>query len=217
MKRLINLVSTMSPRERWLVLGLSGGVVASLLAAYFLVMLSRIGEMEDLIADGREGFAKIEQALPRFLESRTRNDLLRKRIQDNPIKSVRLPINAIAKNVHATSSSEDGAGARRLSDVVRFSGKTRETPLVSSAKSKKKKGKKDDKSGVQNLYWIEEEMDFPGLSVDAMYEFLGRLAESEDLLFINALQVMRKSNDPNEVRVNMTVGTIRFVEPTEEE
>ena len=224
MTRLRAYLAKMSPRERWLVLGLAGGLLASVALVYFVVMLTSSAELEELIADGREGFAKIERELPPFLALKNKNEALLERIRKNPVKSLRLPINAIAKEVVALGANQgdnDGV-ARRMADIIRFSGKTRETPLVKGEKKgKKKKGKGAATAGpnkdLANLYWIEEEMDFPGVSADAVFDFLSKIAESEDLLYVNALNVMRKSNDPNEVRMSLTVGTIQYIEPTEEE
>lgn len=218
MKALRGILQKMSSRERWLVLGLVGGLLISAAGVYFLIMLTSISEMEDLIADGREGFRGIERTLPQYLALKQKNEALMERIRKNPVRSLRLPVNAIAKTVTATS--EESTISRRMSDVVRFSGKTRETPLIKTdRKGKKKKRKKAtgaDKE-YQNLYWMEEEMDFPAVSVDSMFQFLTRVHESEDLLFINALELTRKSNDPNEVRMSLTMGTIQYIEPAEEE
>jgi hypothetical protein len=224
MNRLRANLAKMSSRERWLVLGLAGGLLASLAAVYFIVMLTSISELEDLLADGRDGFARIERELPSFLALKNKNEVLLDRIRKNPVKSLRLPINAIAKEIVALvpGQGEGDAIGRRMADIIRFSGKTRETPLVKGEKKgKKKKGKAAAAAGpnkdLANLYWVEEEMDFPGVSADAVFDFLGKIAESEDLLYVNALNVMRKSNDPNEVRMSLTVGTIQYIEPTEEE
>jgi len=216
MNALRTLFAKMSPRERWLVLGLTGGVVASLVLVYFIVMWSAIGELEELIDDARTGFAALEQALPPYLAQKQRNETLLEQIKVNPVKSLRLPINAISKAIVAREGGDEGV-SRRLSDIVRFSGKTRETPLFKAERKKKGKKGKSQAGDEQNLYWIEEEMDFPGVSADAMFEFLGKIHESEDLLFVNALTVTRKSNDPNEVRMSVTVGTIQYVEPNEED
>jgi hypothetical protein len=220
MNRLRAYLAKMSPRERWLVLGLAGGALVSIAAVYFLVVLTSSAELEDLLADGREGFAKIERELPAYLALKQKNEALLERIRKNPVKSLRLPINAISKAVVALPDGMGDGVARRMSDIIRFAGKTRETPLVKSEKKgKKKKGKAAAGANKElaNLYWIEEEMDFPGVTADAVFEFLSKIAESEDLLYVNALNVMRKSNDPNEVRMSLTVGTIQYIEPTEEE
>lgn len=220
MNRLRAYLAKMSPRERWLVVGLAGGALVSIAAVYFLVVLTSSAELEDLLADGREGFAKIERELPAYLALKQKNEALLERIRKNPVKSLRLPINAISKAVVALPDGMGDGVARRMSDIIRFAGKTRETPLVKSEKKgKKKKGKAAAGANKElaNLYWIEEEMDFPGVTADAVFEFLAKIAESEDLLYVNALNVMRKSNDPNEVRMSLTVGTIQYIEPTEEE
>ncbi len=220
MNRLRAYLAKMSPRERWLVAGLAGGALVSIAAVYFLVVLTSSAELEDLLADGREGFAKIERELPAYLALKQKNEALLERIRKNPVKSLRLPINAISKAVVALPDGMGDGVARRMSDIIRFAGKTRETPLVKTEKKgKKKKGKAAAGANKElaNLYWIEEEMDFPGVTADAVFEFLAKIAESEDLLYVNALNVMRKSNDPNEVRMSLTVGTIQYIEPTEEE
>ena len=220
MKALRGILQKMSSRERWLVLGLVGGLLVSAAGVYFLIMWTSISEMEALVSDGRDGFRGIERTLPRYLALKQKNEALMDRIRKNPVRSLRLPVNAIAKTVTATS--EDSATTRRMSDVVRFSGKTRETPLIKTdRKGKKKKQKRTSAEGPskdsQNLYWMEEEMDFPAVSVDSMFQFLTRVHESEDLLFINALELTRKSNDPNEVRMSLTMATIQYIEPTEED
>lgn len=220
-RRVRAYLAKMSPRERWLVLGLAGGTLASIAAIYFIVMLTSSAELEQLLADGREGFAKIERELPSYLALKQKNEALLERIRKNPVKSLRLPINAISKAVVALPDGLGDGVARRMSDIIRFAGKTRETPLVKGEKKGKKKKGKAAAAGpnkdLANLYWIEEEMDFPGVTADAVFEFLAKIAESEDLLYVNALNVMRKSNDPNEVRMSLTVGTIQYIEPTEEE
>ena len=216
MSRLTNLVVKMSQRERWMVAGLLGGVVMTGAALYFFIMMANITEMETLIQDGRDGFHKIERVLPTFVKQNEANRTLLEEIKKNPVKSLRLPINKVAKKIKATKPED--MGSRRMSDVIRFTGKTRETALIKGRNKKKKKKKaKGAQKELHNLYWIEEEMEFPIVTADAAMEFLAELHGAKDLLFVNALQLVRKSNDPDDVRLTLTVGTIQYVEPTEED
>jgi hypothetical protein len=215
MNRLTNLVAKMSQRERWMVAGLLGGVVMTAAALYFFIMMANITEMETLIQDGRDGFHKIERVLPTYVKQNEANQTLLEEIKKNPVKSLRLPINRVAKKIKATKPED--MGSRRMSDVIRFTGKTRETALIKSRKKKKKKRAKGAQKELQNLYWIEEEMEFPIVTSDAAMEFLAELHGGKDLLFVNALQLVRKSNNPDDVRLTLTVGTIQYIEPTEED
>jgi hypothetical protein len=183
----------LSSREKLMVGGLGVFFFVGIVVVVVLLVSSFLSGIEEEIALAEEKAQKIELAASNYLEIKAKQDATVAMMEENPIVSLRIPINNIAKQV----SLPDG---KLLSDVIRFEGKTVETPIAAfgekKAKTKKrsKKERDEEASGPQNLK-VEQDFEFRDVPIDSLYDFLEKIEQSPELLFVTKLEIRRKFGD----------------------
>lgn len=181
----------LSTREKLMVGGLGAFFLVGVVVALVFVASSYLEGIEEEIADGEAKSAKLQAAATTYLEMKAQEEALVSLLENNPIVSLRIPINNLAKNV----SMPDG---KTLSDALRFEGKTVETPIAAfgekKGKVKKKKKKGEEETGPQTLR-IEQDFELRDIPIGALYEFLENIERSPELLFVTKLEIRRKFGD----------------------
>lgn len=200
----------MTPRERRLFGILFGAIVAFLAGAMWFFTDSMVGTIEDDIEHGRKTLAEIRKIAPRFREAARERKAIEGAIRDNQGTSVRVAANEILKQIELTDDVS-GATGSQMSDVVSFEGKMTETPIEPGKKKKKGKGKAKGKSkGADGIVMVEQKLEFREVPWENLADFLDRVQESEELLFVTRLDVARKFNKLSHVRATVTIASYRY-------
>lgn len=180
----------LSTREKLMVGGLGVFFLVGLMVALVLVVSGYLSGIEDEIAEGEANSKKLQAAATTYLGVKAKEEALLDLLQNNPIVSLRIPINNLAKAVNLQDN-------KTLSDLIRFEGKTVETPIAAFGEKKakkKKKGKAEEDTGPQTLK-IEQDFEFRDVPIEALYEFLENIEKSPELLFVTKLEIRRKFGD----------------------
>lgn len=213
--RLRSLASSfdrLSTREKGLIVGLVSVFVGLVLFFVILSVTSSLSELDDQVAEGRQALKEIYALSDEYREQTSKRAQMQTLIDENPITSLRIPVNAIAKRI--TVQSDDPAytgNGKRLSDLVSYGGKTVETRL--EPKTKKRTRARKDKEQEGGNFEIEQSMEFSDVPLAALYEFLGELKKDDQLIFVRRLDIGRRFNNLEHVRATVTVSTIRYREP----
>lgn len=179
----------LSTREKLMVGGLGTFFLVGIVAVVVLVVSGYLEGIEEEIAEGEAKSAKLQAAAETYLEMKAKEEAMLELLSSNPIVSLRIPINNLAKNV----TLSDG---KNLSDALRFEGKTVETPIAAfgEKKVKKKKKKGEEDTGPKTLR-IEQDFELRDVPIGALYEFLENIERSPELLFVTKLEIRRKFGD----------------------
>lgn len=214
MQRLRSLLSSfdrLSSREKTLIVGLVATFVGILIFAGVFWVSSSLSSLEEDVESGRDSLRAIHARLDTYREAVRYRDEVQRLIDENPISSLRIPINAIAKGITVESTSSDFAGqGKRLSELISYSGRTVETRIEpKSTKGRKRTRRKDDGSGN---YEIEQTLEFSEIPLKAIYEFFQELKRSDDLVFARRIDMSRRFNNLEHVRATISVSTIKYRE-----
>lgn len=194
----------LSSREKGMVLGLGGGLVVLVVLVGLLWANSILTDLEEEIAFNAEVFEEIEEAIVPYRKSMEKVLSEKKKIEENDVISLRLPVNKIARGV----SLPDGT---KLSDQLGSLAKQIETPIDTSGK-KKRSGKKRNREKIAegDVVKLEQDVQFRNISLHALYEFLEGFDESQ-LLYVTRLEIKRKfgTNFANAQNAMVTVMTLR--------
>jgi hypothetical protein len=195
----------LSSREKGLLGGLSFGVFAVVVLFAWLWVQGTLGELEEEIELNAEIMADVEVAAQDFVGVKAKCDALDKLISSNPISSLRIPVNNIARGVSLQ-------GGRKLSDEIGSLVQEQEQrlgPLCRKGeKGKRKKKKETDEAGVVK---VAQDFEFKNIPVDSIFSFLEGLEKSKDLLFVTKLEIRRKFGDPAQAQSALvTVATYRM-------
>ncbi|NUN16012.1 MAG: hypothetical protein HUU55_20485 [Myxococcales bacterium] len=181
----------MSSREKWMVLGLVAGFVVVIVGAALWWFSSAMTELEDEIATNQELMREVETAAADYASVRAKCDAIQGKIESSRIVSLRIPVNNIARNVQLS-------GGKKLADEIGSLDKQVETPIAGvcekkteKQKKKRAKGKKGADVEGSNLR-VEQDFEFRGVSIDALFDFLEGIERSEELLFVTRLDISRK-------------------------
>lgn len=182
----------LSTREKLMVGGLGAFFLVGVVLVVVLVVSSYLSGIEEEIADAEDKSKKLQAAASTYLEVKSKEEALLDLLQNNPIVSLRIPINNLAKSVTLPDNTT-------LSDVIRFEGKTVETPIAAfgdkkGKKKPKKKGKGEEDTGPQTLK-IEQDFEFRDVPIASLFDFLENIEKSPDLLFVTKLEIRRKFGD----------------------
>lgn len=202
----------LSTREKTLIVGLVSLFVGLILFFVILSVSSSLSELADEVQAGRAALKEIYALSDEYREVTQKRAQMQTLIDENPITSLRIPVNAIAKRITVESDDPAYTGSgKRLSDLVSYGGKTVETRL----EPKRKKGQRarKDKEQEGGNFEIEQSMEFTDVPLQALYEFLEELKHDEQLIFVRRLDLGRRFNNLEHVRATVTVSTIRYREP----
>lgn len=202
MNRIRRRLDHLTSREKIMIFGLLITVITIVIFLYFFFTISASSDIELQIEEGKITLASLDKKLLSYLKRTNINDKLKEQIVHNPIKSLRIPINNIAKAI----SYESNYGKKYLNDVIKFEGKIKEKKITFGKKKLFKKS-----MSHKGFWQIEQDVDFSSIPVEAFYEFISKLSSSEKILFITKLDALRKYNNPKQVRVSLTVGTIKYI------
>ena len=185
----------LSSREKLMVGSLGALAVVVVVTVGTWIVGNALASIEEDIQLGEEKMALIEKAATHYVEVKAKQEAIVKLMAENPIVSLRIPINNLAKQV-------DLVEGKKLSDVIRFEGKTVETPIAAvgekkgktTKRNKKGKGKGEEEEAQQN-FKIEQDFEFRDVPITALYEFLEKIEKSPELLFVTKLEIRRKFGD----------------------
>lgn len=182
----------LSSREKLMVGGLGALAVVVVVTVGTWIVSNSLATIEEDIQAGEDKMAQIEKAATNYIEVKARQEAIIKLMAENPIVSLRIPINNIAKQV-------DLDEGKKLSDVIRFEGKTVETPIAAVGEKKgktvKKKKKVKGEEEVLHDLKIEQDFEFRDVPITSLYEFLEKIEKSPELLFVTKLEIRRKFGD----------------------
>jgi len=202
----------MTPREKRLFGVLAGALVAVLGVAAWLAADAVVGSIEEEIEHGRETLGEIRKLTPGYLDAVKERKDVEDAVRRSQATSVRVAANDILKEIELVDDVPGAIGSQ-MSDVVSFEGKVSETP-VDFKKRKKKKGKRDkDKSKgavSSGIVRVEQKLDFREVPWVNLSEFLDRVEQGDELLFVTRLDIARKFNELSRVRATVTIESYRF-------
>lgn len=183
---------------------LTGGIGAALAVTGLQRVQGEIEALEDALRDSR-------RAAPDYLAAVGTERAIEERIKNNRIRSLRIPINDVAKKIRIEGGSSALADADDLTDLIRFEGKVVETPvLIGSARGRKKP--RELKPGMY-VVQQDQEVSIREIPLTSLYAFLEELERSNDLIFVTRLEIQRKFNSYENGRVAMVITT--YVWPDE--
>jgi hypothetical protein len=203
----------LSTREKGLIVGMVSLFVGLILFFVILAVSSSLSDLADEVQAGRAALKEIYALSDDYRENTVKRAQMQKLIDENPITSLRIPVNAIAKGITAQSSEPGYQGnGKRLADLVSYGGKTVETRLEPKSKKPRARTRKD-KGEEGGNFEIEQSMEFTDLPLLSLYELLEALKHSSDLIFVRRLEIGRRFNNLEHVRATLSVSTIRYREP----
>jgi len=202
----------LSTREKGLIVGMVSLFVGLILFFIILSVSSSLSDLADEVQAGRAALKEVYALSDDYREVTAKRAQMQALIDENPISSLRIPVNAIAKGITAQSDEPGYQGTgKRLADLVSYGGKTVETRL--EPKSKKRTRARKDKEEEGGNFEIEQSMEFTDIPLQALYEFLEELKHSPDLIFVRRLEIGRRFNNLEHVRATISVSTIVRREP----
>jgi hypothetical protein len=196
----------LSTREKLLLAGVSVFAVLVVIGGASFFISSALGEIEDEIEVNRDLIGDIEVAAEEYVRVKSQCQALRNTVATNPIVSLRIPVNNIARGVNLD-------GGKKLSDEIGSLEKQVETELgaICEKRDPKKKKKKKDEEVGEVVVRVEQDFEFRNIPIAAVYELLEGLEKSEDLLFVTELEVRRKFGEPDAAQnAKVTVATYRL-------
>lgn len=210
-RALMSSFDRLSTREKGLIISMVALFAGIILFFVVLTVNSSLSDLEEEVANGRKSLRTIYALADDYREATQKRAQMQKLIDDNPISSLRIPVNAIAKRI-VVQSDEPGytGGGKRLSDLVSYGGKTVETRIEPKDKKRKRarKGEKDEGGNFE----IEQSMEFSDIPLQSLYEFLEELKKTDDLIFVRRLELGRRFNNLEHARATLSVSTIKFRE-----
>lgn len=202
----------LSSREKGLIVGAVGLFVGLVLFFVVFFVNATIGSLEDEVALNRESLAQIQTLAEEYREVTRKQKEIQRLIDENPINSLRIPINTVAKSITVESSDPAFQGrGKRLADLISYGGKTVETRIETKKKgASRKRTKVEDEAGN---FEIEQSLEFGEVPIATLYQLLEELKKSDELIFTRRLEVNRRFNNLDHAQASLTVSTIKFREP----
>lgn len=214
-RNLLQSFGRLSTREKSLIVGMIVLFFGIVLFFVSMAISASLSELEDEVSETRATIRNIYALADDYRVVAQRQVEVTRLIEENPITSLRISVNNIAKKITAKSTNEnyDHQG-KRLSDIVSYEGKTMETRIETKKDKKKRKKKKKDEGG----HWeIAQQMSFDDIPLASLYAFLEELKKTDELLFIRRLDITRRYDNLDHAKVDMSVATVVFREAEEEE
>jgi hypothetical protein len=209
--KLTALLERMTRREKLLVAALLGFFAVLVLGAVAWKAQRSLNSLRADIADLESAIHVVNTRAKLHVETRMREEALKRRIQENKIGPLTTAVERLAKDIKIPDP-----GAPDTGELVRlpmtFPGTEMKTPLPLK-RYKKKKKKKNMKVG-QYLVQRDHNVKISYIPTEQLQRLLARLENSRELLFVTKLDVQRRFNLPEQVRVDMTVSTFSW--PTED-
>lgn len=211
-RSLMTSFDRLSTREKGLIIGMVALFVGLILFFVVLSVSSSLSDLEEQVAEGRKSLRQIYAQADDYREVTQKREQMQELIDQNPITSLRIPVNAIAKRIVVESDEPGYSGAgKRLSDLISYGGKTVETRIEPKGKKKRRRSRKEKEEGGN--FEIEQSMEFTDVPLKSLYEFLEELKQTDELIFIRRLEISRRFNNLDHARANLTVSTIKYREP----
>ncbi len=210
LKDLQGSFNRLSLREKGLIIGMVASLFGVVLFFVVLGVNSSLSSLEESVREGRRALRDIYARGAIYQRDMVRRRESQRLIDENPITSLRIPVNAMARNITVESDEQGYAGhGRRLSDLISYGGKTTETRIESSRQNRR--GRRGDQEEGGN-YEIEQNLEFDDIPLATLYEFLEELKSTDDLIFIRRLEINRRFNNLEHARATVTVSTIKYLE-----
>lgn len=197
----------LSSREKSLVVGLTLTVVALIVVFISFYISGEIEAVQEELDVNSELMDEIVMKAETYMSTQAQCKAVEKMLEDNPVQSLRIPVNNIARGVNLK-------GGRKLADEIGSLEKQTETflgPVCQKAKEKKRR--KRDEKPKRGVLRLEQDFEFRNIPIEAIYGFLNGIDKSKDLLFVTNIDVRRKFGDPASAgQATVTVATYRMTE-----
>ncbi len=203
----------LSTREKGLIAGMIALFFSLLLFFAAMLVSASLSDLEEEVNDTRDAIRNIHALADDYRDIAHRRAEVKKLIENNPITSLRISVNNIAKRITAESGDTRYAHqGKRLSDIVSYEGKTLESRI------EPKKGTKKKKKKAEGGHWeIAQQMSFDDLPLGTLYRFMEELKKTDELLFVRRLEIARRYDNLDHAKVNVSVSTVVYREAEEEE
>ncbi len=177
------------------------------------VAVHNLGTLRTEISELQSSLLVVRAKAPAYLAAVGHEKALEERIKGSKIRSLRIPINDVAKKVSLPEQDEE-SGEQTLADLIRFEGKVVETPVLIGAARKRKKARGELKPG-QFILQKDQEINIREAPLTAIYGLIEELEKSTALLFATRLEMSRTYNDYEKGRISMVVTTYAWPEGEE--
>lgn len=219
MQRLRGLMSSferLSSREKGLIVGMVSLFMGVIVFFVWLWVSSSLDGLEEDIQDGKKALAEIHALADDYVEVAARRKAIQALIDENPIDSLRIPVNTIAQDITVDSEDDETEGAgrgRKLTALIDYGGKTIETRIEPKDR-KRRRGRRTTKEEEEGAnFEIEQSVEFRDVPIPTLYRFLEALKRYDGLLFVRRLEVTRRFRNLAHAGATVTVSTIKFREP----
>jgi hypothetical protein len=213
MPALRGALERMTRREKTLLAAMLAVFLVLSIGIGTAVAIHTLGTLRTEIDELRNALLMVRAKAPAYLAAVGHENALEERIKESKIRSLRIPINDVAKKVPLPAG--DGEEEEQtLADVIRFEGKVVETPVLLGSARKRKKARGELKPG-QFILQKDQEINVREAPFKALYGLLEELEKSQDLLFATRLEMSRTYNDYEKGRISMVVTTYAWPEGEE--
>ena len=204
----------LSTREKGLIVGMVTVLMGIIVFFVWLWVSSSLDALEEDIRNGKKSLAEIHALAEDYVGVAQKKVAIQTLIDENPIESLRIPVNTLADNITVGSDPTDGDGpgrGRKLTALIDYGGRTLETRLEPKSRTRRRGARQTEEDEGGN-WEIEQSVEFRSVPIPTLYRFLEALERYDGLLFVRRLDLQRSFRDLEEVKATVHVSTIKFRE-----